>query len=485
MFTGHSPVYTQEIPIEEPTPEQFIALAALAVTQLGWSIQNLTATALIADTDIGTYGSEIVTVQAEGTNALLQSKSLDDGTTDRSRNKVHIDALVDAITRLRTAHTTEQLQAQHQLLNPAYQAPAAARPLTTKEKFAQFFIMFRPQKGYVVTPVLFYLNLLVFIVMVATGVNFIQPDGMSLLNWGANYRPLTIGGDWWRLFTCFFIHIGIMHLLLNMYALIYIGLLLEPRLGIARFLSAYLLTGIAASLTSLAWHNYTVSAGASGAIFGMYGVFLAMLTTNHIPKHQRRALLTSIVFFVGYNLMYGLKSGIDNAAHIGGLLSGMLIGYAFMPGLKPGANRATTYGVITAFTMLTIAATVITLKSIPDDTTVYQEKMSLFAANEAKALKIYKLPDSTPTAEYITAIRDTGIGYWKKNLALLDAVDSLDLPGALYDRNELVRTYCRLRITSYQFMYRGIQEQTDKYKDSILLYNQKTQAVLDSLNKGK
>ncbi len=485
MSTGHSPIYALEIPFEEPTPEAFITLAALAATQLGWTIPYQDATRLIADTDIGTYSSEMVKVDAANGVAYLQSKSPDEDSTDNSRNKMHIDALVEAINRIRAARTTDALQAQHQLPDPAYQAPAAAPQLTTKEKFAQFFTMFRPQKGYVVTPVLFYMNLLVFIAMIATGVNFIQPDGISLLNWGANYRPLTIGGDWWRLFTCFFIHIGIMHLLLNMYALIYIGLLLEPRLGIARFLSAYLLTGIAASLTSLAWHNYTVSAGASGAIFGMYGVFLAMLTTNHIPKHQRRALLTSIVFFVGYNLMYGLKSGIDNAAHIGGLLSGMVIGYAFMPGLKPGAKRATTYGVITAFTILTIAAAVITLRSIPDDTTVYQEKMSLFATNEAKALKVYRLPDSTPTAQYITAIRDTGIGYWKKNLALLDAIDSLDLPGALYDRNELVRTYCRLRIASYQFMYRGMEEQTDKYKDSILLYNQKTQAVLDSLNKRK
>lgn len=485
MFTGHSPVYTQEILIEEPTPEQFIALAALAVTDLGWSIQHLSATALIADTDIGTYGSEIVTVQAEGSNALLQSKSPDDGTTDRSRNKMHIDALVEAINLIRAAHTADALHAQHQLLNTDYQAQAANKGLTTKQKFAQFFNMFRPQKGYMVTPVLVYLNLLVFIAMVATGVNFLQPDGIDLLNWGANYRPLTVDGEWWRLFTCYFVHIGIMHLLLNMYALIYIGLLLEPRLGIARFLSAYLLTGIAASLTSLAWHNYTVSAGASGAIFGMYGVFLAMLTTNHIPKHQRRALLTSIVFFVGYNLMYGMKSGIDNAAHIGGLLSGMMIGYAFMPGLKPQAARATTYGVITAFTVLTIAATVITLKRIPNDTTVYQEKMSLFAANEAKALKVYSLPDSTPTADYITAIRDTGIGYWKQNLALLDAVDSLDLPGALYDRNQLVRKYCLLRIADYEFIYRGLEEHTDKYKDSILLYNRQIQAILDSLNKGK
>ena len=115
---------------------------------------------------------------------------------------------------------------------------------------------------------------------------------------------------------------------------LYIGLLLEPRLGTIRFLGAYILTGIAASITSLWWHDLTISAGASGAIFGMYGVFLAMLTTNLIEKSARKALLTSIGVFVFYNLVNGMKGGIDNAAHIGGLVSGLLTGYAFYPSLK-------------------------------------------------------------------------------------------------------------------------------------------------------
>ena len=118
-----------------------------------------------------------------------------------------------------------------------------------------------------------------------------------------------------------FLHIGILHLAFKMYALIFIGVLLEPYLGKLRFAVAYLLTGVFASVASLYWHDHTVSAGASGAIFGMYGVFLAMLTTNLIPKSVRKGLLASIGLFVAYNLLYGLKGwGIDaNAAHIGGL----------------------------------------------------------------------------------------------------------------------------------------------------------------------
>ncbi len=120
-----------------------------------------------------------------------------------------------------------------------------------------------------------------------------------------------------------------------MYALFSIAAYLESMLGKIRYITAYVCTGVLASLVSLWWHTEPAnSAGASGAVFGMYGVFLALLTTNLIPKKVRQPLLQSIVVFVLYNLVYGLKGGIDNAAHIGGLLSGILIGYLFAVSIK-------------------------------------------------------------------------------------------------------------------------------------------------------
>ncbi len=164
-----------------------------------------------------------------------------------------------------------------------------------------------------------------------------EPNGIDIIKWGANFAPLTLSGDWWRLLSCVFVHIGIIHIAFNMYALLSVGSYLEPMLGKTRYIIAYLCTGVFASLASLWWHTEPVpSAGASGAIFGMYGVFLALLTTNIIPKQIRKALLQSIAIFVGYNLLYGLKSGIDNAAHMGGLLSGALIGYTYYFTLKAG-----------------------------------------------------------------------------------------------------------------------------------------------------
>ena len=129
-----------------------------------------------------------------------------------------------------------------------------------------------------------------------------------------------------------------MHLLSNMYGLLFVGILLEPKLGKNKFAIIYLVTGIIASLASIIWHEKTISVGASGAIFGLYGFFLAALLLNVYPRKIGKPFLISTLIFVGFNLVMGMSGGIDNAAHIGGLSSGFLIGMLIADGLK---NRAT------------------------------------------------------------------------------------------------------------------------------------------------
>ena len=156
-----------------------------------------------------------------------------------------------------------------------------------------------------------------------------------------------------------------MHLLMNTFALLYIGMFLEPLMGKVRFASAYLMTGIFAGLMSIAMHPASVGVGASGAIFGMYGVFLALLTTRHIKKTLRKTMLRSILFFVVLNLMYGLQGNTDNAAHIGGLLSGLLIGYAYFPGINQQHSirrQVATTVVLGVCTVLAVVVSVLWLK---------------------------------------------------------------------------------------------------------------------------
>ncbi|WP_431215098.1 rhomboid family intramembrane serine protease [Puia sp. P3] len=125
-----------------------------------------------------------------------------------------------------------------------------------------------------------------------------------------------------------------MHLLANMYGLLFVGIFLEPRLGKIRFAMVYLITGILASIASLWWHAATVSVGASGAIFGLYGAFLALLLMKVFPKDFSKVFLGSTLIFVGFNLVMGFTGSIDNAAHLGGLVSGFVIGLILSPGSK-------------------------------------------------------------------------------------------------------------------------------------------------------
>jgi rhomboid protease GluP len=171
-----------------------------------------------------------------------------------------------------------------------------------------------------VTLVIIGINLLVFLLMVFAGWGVISFDGHDLLAWGANFRPKTVDGQWWRLLTNFFMHGGLMHVLMNMYGLFFAGLLLEPILGRVKYASAYLICGIAASLASIWWHPATISIGASGAIFGLYGILTALATTNKVNVGERKGLLLICLPFIVINLLIGLTGGIDNAAHAGGLV---------------------------------------------------------------------------------------------------------------------------------------------------------------------
>ena len=112
-------------------------------------------------------------------------------------------------------------------------------------------------------------NVVAFILMALTGASFMDPSADSLTAWGANYGPLTLNGQSWRMFTSLFLHFGLIHLLMNMIVLANIGPFIESLSGSTAFATLYLVAGLGGSAASLAWHPWTVSAGASGAIFGL------------------------------------------------------------------------------------------------------------------------------------------------------------------------------------------------------------------------
>lgn len=192
----------------------------------------------------------------------------------------------------------------------------------SKSKIAEKIFSF---KKPIVTYSLIFICILVFILMYVLGNG--STDNYTLLVFGANVDTLTKNGDYYRLFTSMFLHIGILHLLCNMYSLYIIGKGVENVFGKVKYLIIYLLSGIAGSILSLAFNHNTICAGASGAIFGLLG---ALLYFGYYYRTYLGATLTrTIIPVIVLNLIIGFtSSGIDNAAHIGGLVGGILIAMA-------------------------------------------------------------------------------------------------------------------------------------------------------------
>jgi len=188
----------------------------------------------------------------------------------------------------------------------------------------------RQSSSMAVTQAIFGINVAVFVVMLLSGVSMLSnPSGQDLVRWGANFGPLTVGGEWWRLLTCVFIHGGLLHIAFNMWCLWDLGRLAESVYGHWTFAAVYFLSGLSASLASVIWNPVILSVGASGAIFGIAGALIASFYLGEfsLPRAAMSGMLRSVVMFVGYNLFFGaVIARTDNAAHIGGLLMGLLLG---------------------------------------------------------------------------------------------------------------------------------------------------------------
>jgi rhomboid protease GluP len=229
----------------------------------------------------------------------------------------------------------------------------------------------RPKPRWAMAPATYLLvgiNCAVYIAMVASGVSAGSPTTIQLLHWGANNAgAVLVNGEWWRIVTAMFVHVGFLHLATNMWCLWNLGLLAEPLLGSAGVMAVYILTGAAGNLLSTfkgwysfhgAWASYHAAggsdptiifqtgAGASGAVFGIAGALIILLKSDRlpVPPMELKRLRRSVIYFAGLNLVLGLSinfgsnfigSGlnIDNMAHLGGFGSGLLFATPLVPRL--------------------------------------------------------------------------------------------------------------------------------------------------------
>jgi rhomboid protease GluP len=187
-----------------------------------------------------------------------------------------------------------------------------------------------PLSRPVVTYVLLGANLLYFGLETFLGGS---TSTTTLVQLGAQKNALVAAGDYWRLVTAMFMHIGLAHLAFNMYGLFILGRDIESFYGSLRFVAIYFISGIAGNVAYFVAGPNVVSAGASGAIFGLIGAEIAFLLGNRtlFGSFSKQRLL-NLVFLVVINLAYGFMGrGINNLAHMGGLAAGLALGFALTP----------------------------------------------------------------------------------------------------------------------------------------------------------
>lgn len=184
-----------------------------------------------------------------------------------------------------------------------------------KEQIRNILFFGKPRFVYL----LIALNVLYFFVIETNGGSM---DTETLITYGAKYNPLIMDGEWWRIITSMFMHIGFLHLAMNMLALYYLGVAVEQIFGSKRFVFMYMFAGIGAGIASFSLSS-SISAGASGAIFGLFGVLLYFGLIH--KKLFLQTMGSSIIVIIGINLVFGfMVPMVDNSAHVGGLMSGFL-----------------------------------------------------------------------------------------------------------------------------------------------------------------
>ena len=252
---------------------------------------------------------------------------------------------------------------------------------------------------------IFALNIIIFALMTLAGGSENHP---TLLAFGAKANPLIDAGEIWRFVTPIFLHIGWMHLFFNSYALWVIGPQVEKLYGGPRFLLLYLMTGIGGAAASYWYHPYVNSAGASGSIFGLLGVLLvfSIKYRRAVPAFFSRALGKGILLTVGLNLVIGyMIPQIDNAAHIGGLLSGGLLA-VIVPFARPGEVERPVFKAVQALLVLVIAV------SFFEVATHYNGPAPSFT-NLKRALK----PEDT-TRKFLDAMNQADIAFQDSEIVL-------------------------------------------------------------------
>jgi rhomboid protease GluP len=310
-----------------------------------------------------------------------------------------------------------------------------------------------------VTPALVLVNLLVFVATLIASKGPV-PDPSRFLDWGANFGPLTTTGQWWRILSSMFLHGSWAHVLLNMWVLWNVGRLAERLYGSTTFAFLYFATGICGALSRTVWDPSIVSIGASGAVFGVLGALLAMLLHrgSRIPRSVALAHWPSTLFFLLFNLVGGYFDPlIDNAAHVGGLLSGVLFGWVLVRPVDAAARRGFPAHQLasTALIALLLAAGCFAhLRTAGGQVSISESYLLArpwYPRGETESLQLWAQVMMRASAgtisseEFADTFADSIVPFWKTTQQRLER-EAPRVPKAQQPFDKMLREFVRLRL---------------------------------------
>lgn len=347
-------------------------------------------------------------------------------------------------------------------------SPGADEPGGRAEAFHRALMAATPRAYGTVA--LLGLNVAVFALMVLSGVSPLNPQPLSLIRWGANFGPLTTHGEWWRLLTAMFLHIGVFHLLCNMWALGAVGGLVERLVGTFGLLVLYLLAGLAGSVASLYWHPDTIGAGASGAVFGLFGGLMGVVLRRRrqVPLEVFRRLWGSGLVFLVFNLTIGLRvPGIDLAAHLGGWVFGVAGGLLLSRPLavEPPARRDLRPLLLGGCGGLAVLLAASGVPPAPRGPWDYDRTVHEFAEAEKDLLDRLNNTGAQVQAgkateeEWATLLERTVLPRWRDFQRRLGEIE--DLPSKQRQRRDSLLDYMKAREEGWDLLVRAIRTQDD------------------------
>lgn len=283
-----------------------------------------------------------------------------------------------------------------------------------------------------VTLAIIAVNVLLWGLMVARGANWLEPGGEVLKTWGANYGPLTTGGEGWRLLANAFVHAGVLQLAFNQWALYQLGSLVERLLGHAGFALVYLVSGFGASLAGMLAQPHAVLAGSTGAVTGLIGALVAyhFRARGDVPPGVLGRLRASAFVFLAYNIGIGLyRNRLDNAGFLGGAMTGFLCGLVLAQPLNHATllTRATRNGVLAVLAILLVVGAAAYTPPISDLAT----ELKRFERVETTAVEIYaeakrRYENGQLSADALADVIDRGIlPDWKAEKNRFDELTDL------------------------------------------------------------